>query len=331
MITITNKILFSSIIILTMIALVACADESERPKRIGIVNSVDQIGLPIIAVFQANMIELGYVEGETVEYNIRTFALGDNEPVTIAIQEMVAEPVDLIVALGAPAADAAQEATTENNIPVLFMVNDPIASGYVENLRQPGGNMSGITAGAVAADSDGRRLEWLLKIKPDIDRVYVTHNPNDPGMIRNLEFFQTAAAAQGVEVVVDALNSQEEVDVAMTNLPEDIEVFFLLSDRRIVPHLPTIIAQSIERKFIFSAPELGITRAGALMAFAADFGSGGVRLAGLADQVLNGTDPGNLPVEEPDIVLNVNLKTAAALGLQIPDDVLVAAFEIIRE
>ncbi len=327
---IRNNILFI-IIMLASVSLLACAPtQPDKPPTVGIINSLDQLGVPTGESFKTGMADLGYVEGETIVYDIRTFALGENEQVAAAAQEMAARPVDLIFAIGVPAADAAQQATAQQKIPILFFVNDPVASGYVDSLRQPGGNMTGVTAGAVAADSDGRRLEWLLKIKPDLRQVYVTHNPDDAGMIRNLEMFQAAAAQQDVEVIVDVLSSQAEVDAAMVDLPQDIEVFFLLSDRRVIPHLPAMIAQSLERKFILSTPALDITKAGAMMSFAADLGLIGQQVARLADQVLKGADPGTLPVEEPEILLNVNLKTAGAIGVEIPDEVLEASYEIIR-
>ena len=327
-----NKRCFLLVLVLLFVVFpaTACQEEPEIPT-VGIINGLDLFGESTLEGFKTGMAELGYVEGDTIIYNIQSFALGEDEQIAATAQEMVAQPVDLIFAIGTPAVAAAQQATAESKIPVIFgSVNDPVGAGLIDNLRQPGGNMTGVTGGVVAADSDGRRLEWLKKINPDLREIYMTHDPNDAGMIRNLEIVQAAAAELDINVVVDVLSSQAEVDAAMADLPEDMEAFFPLADRRLIPHLPAIIAQSLERKFMFSTVSLDLTRAGALMAFAPDFGEIGQQSARLADQVLKGADPGTLPVEEPEILLNVNLKTAEVIGIEIPDEVLEASYEIIR-
>ena len=326
--TIHHKILATVIIMLTSVGLLACTPD--EPPQVAIINSIDQIVLPGIEAFKAGLAERGYVEGETIVYDTQTFKLGETEQVTAAVQAAVDRQVDLIYAIGLPAALAAQEATATQKIPVLFGVADPITAGLVDNLRQPGGHMTGVASGAVSSESDGRRLEWLKKIKPDVQQIYVTYDPDNPIMGRNLETVLDAAEKLDVEVVVDAFSSQAELDVAMADLPDDMEVFFALNDRRLIPHVPELIKLSLERKFLFSTPVLDITRAGGLMAFGPDYTVGGNQTARLADQILKGGDPGEIPVEEHEIFLNVNLKTAEAIGLEIPDEVLEASYEIIR-
>jgi putative ABC transport system substrate-binding protein len=317
-------------LLLVSLLVAACGREPEGPKTVAIINSLGSVGAPTVAGYQSEMAELGYVEGETIVYQVSNYDPTQADEIITAVQTAASQPVDLILALGVPAAVAAKEATAENKIPVLFNVGDPIMTGLVTDVRQPGGNMSGVTTGVLSSDTEGRRLEWLKQMKPDIKQIYVINDPNTPALAKSLESVLAAAANLGIEVVVDAPASQEEVDALIANFPEDVEVFFPMGDRRLVPHIAEIIQLSLERKFLFSTPVMDITRAGGLMAFAADYGEIGKQLAHQADQVLQGTAPGTLPVEEPEILLNVNMKTAEAIGLEVPDEVLEAAFEIIR-
>ena len=316
-------------LLLAVYPMTACQKEPEI-STIAIINSLGQIGVATVEGFKTGMTKLGYVEGETIVYDVHTFNPDEAEEIAAVVQSAADQPVDLIVALGVPAAVSAKQASAENKIRVLFNVADPVGAGLIDNLRQPGDNMTGTSTGSVTSESEGRRLEWLQRIKPDLERIHVIHNPEDTAMIRAFEVVQATAVELGIEVVVYALTSQAEVDALMTNFPQDVKVFFPLPDRRLVHHVPTLIELSLERKFILSTPVLDITRAGGLMAFAPDFGEIGKQMARQADQVLKGADPGSLPVEEPEILLNVNLKTAEAIGIEIPDEVLEASYEIIR-
>jgi putative ABC transport system substrate-binding protein len=317
-------------LLLVSLLLAACNSEPEGPFTVAIVNSIGSVGEPTIAGFQSEMAGFGYVEGETIVYQVNSYDPAQEEEIATAVQTAVSQPADLIVVLGLPAALAAQQATVESKIPILFNVGDPISTGLVTDFRQPGGNITGVTSGVLTSDTEGRRLEWLIRMKPDIEKIYVINDPNTPSLIKNFEAVEETAANLGIEIDLVMPTSQEEVDALIANFPEDVEAFFPMGDRRLVPHVPELIRLSLERDFLFSTPVMEITRAGGLMAFSADYGEVGKQLAHLADQVLKGTDPGTLPVEEPEILLNVNLKTAEAIGLEIPDEVLEAAFEIIR-
>ena len=326
-----NKRCFLLVLVLLFVVFpaTACQEEPAIPT-IAIINSIGPIGVPSIEGFKTGMANLGYVEGETIVYDIHSFNPDETEAIAGAVQAAVDQPVDMIFTLAVPATLAAKQATAENKIPVLFNVADPIAQGVLDNVRQPGGNMTGVTTGSMTSDAEGKRLEWLLRIKPDLKRIHVITNPNDGGVIRGFENFQAAAIEFGIELVVEAPPSQAEVDALISNFPQDVAVLFIMADRRLVQHVSTLITLSLEQKFIFSSPALDITRAGGLMAFASDFGEIGKQIARQADQVLTGANPGELPVEEPEILLNVNLKTAETIGIEIPDDVLEASYEIIR-
>ncbi len=324
------KVLLFIIIMMAGISLPACAAEPAGPPKVGIINSLDQVGEVTIEGFKARMADLGYVEGETIVYDIHNFEPAETDAIAAAVQAAVDRPADLIVTIGFPASVTAKQATAKQNIPILFFSGDPVGQGLIDNLRQPGGNMTGVTTSVMTSDTEGRRLEWVKQIKPDVERIYVLHNPDDAGMIRAFENVQAAATDLDIEMVFDAPSSQAELDAIIANFPQDVEVFFPLPDRRVVQHVPALIKLSLERKFIFSTPVLGITRAGGLMAFGSDYDEIGKQMARLADQIFKGANPGELPVEEPEILLNVNLKTAEAIGVEIPDEVLRAAYEIIR-
>ena len=159
--------------IIANLLLVACG-ENQKTYTIGVVNPTSGLD-DTVEGFKKGMAELGYIEGKNLTY-IYEGAVNSIETLDPVAQRLVEANVDLILSITTPATQAAQRATADTDIPVVFVpVTDPVGAGLVESLRQPGGNMTGITFGL----QEGRRLEWLLQIVPTIKQIYIPHNPDD--------------------------------------------------------------------------------------------------------------------------------------------------------
>jgi putative tryptophan/tyrosine transport system substrate-binding protein len=283
---------------------------------------------PTLDGFKAGMEEFGYVEGSDIEYIY-------NGPVeTLAELDEIARgfveaEVDLILAIASVSASAAQTATLGTDIPVVFApVTDPLGSGLVAELAEPGANVTGVTNGG----SESRRLEWLLELAPpDTRLIYVPYNPEDPSPQAALLDAQAAAAELGVELLLYPARNDAQMTAAANGIPPEADAIFMLPDSVALAHTDEFIAAALERGLPFSAPTSEQVVQGALVSFGINLFEIGRQAARLADQILDGQDPGGLPVEEAEFFLVINLKTAEAIGLEIPDEILSQATRLIRE
>jgi putative ABC transport system substrate-binding protein len=267
-----------------------------------------------------------YREGENVTY-IYHGTVPTIDQLDAEVQRLLDEGVDLILAGSTPAARAAARVTAGTGVEVVFVpVTDPVGAGIVKSINQPGGNVTGITNGG----SDSRRLEWLLKIDPDIKRVYVPYNSDDLSPLSALTETIAAAGKLGVQLELAPATTSEAMLEAIRVMPEDIDAIFILPDSLAISHLEEFVQATYERRLPMSAPTTSQVSGGALMSFGLGFFEGGKQAARLADQILKGTSPADLPVETGEFTLGINLITADAIGLKIPEDVLNQADFIIR-
>jgi putative ABC transport system substrate-binding protein len=276
--------------------------------------------------FKQGMTDLGYVEGENVTY-VYAGPTDSIDKLDGVAQGLVEANVDLILSISTPATLAAKKATAENNIPVVFVpVTDPVGAGIVPSLTQPGGNITGVTFGL----QEVRRLEWLKKIAPNVNRVYVIYNPNDSSAMLALKTVNDTAPGLGLEIVAQAANTVEEIDAALADLPADIDAIYLLPDSQTESKLTDILAVANAHNLPTSVANVSRVKDGALFSYAMKLELGGKQAAGLADRILKGVQPADLPVEMTEFFLAVNLQEAQVIGLDIPDDILSQADTIIR-
>jgi putative ABC transport system substrate-binding protein len=273
--------------------------------------------------FKAGMTELGYVEGENVTY-VYNGPVPDSQAGEREVESLVAQNVDLIFTIGTEATLQAKQAVEGTDIAVIFApVINPAEEEVVESIRHPGGNVTGVQSGNTLPKS----LEWLLTIVPEATKVYVPYNPIDRVSVTSTALLYDAAFTLGVELVLDAVGTPEEVVAAIETLPGDVVLFMVAT-----PSLSeTNFAEVATEQGIATGSYLsGITESGGLVSYATNHFSMGKQAARLADQVLRGTDPADLPVETAEYFLTINLKTAQAIGLDIPDEILEQADTIIR-
>jgi putative ABC transport system substrate-binding protein len=273
--------------------------------------------------FKEGMTELGYIEGENITYIYEGLSDSIDRLDSIA-QGLVAADVDLILSITTPATQAAQRATAGTDIPVVFVpVTDPVGAGLVDSLKQPGDNITGVTFGA----QEGRRLEWLVQIVPTIEQIYIPYNPEDRSAVLALEMASAAATTLGVELITRQARDHEEITAAIENIPEEADAIFILPDSLVAGR----IAEFVELQLPLSGanPTL-VENCGVFTSYGMEQTSSGKQAARLADQVLRGVKPSDLPVETAEFYLAINLKTAKAIGLDIRDEILLQANIIVR-
>jgi putative ABC transport system substrate-binding protein len=266
------------------------------------------------------MAERGYIEDENISYI--TYYIDQLEEVEPTAQSLVDANVDLILALGRPHALAAKKVTEGTEASVVFGIcGDPVSVGLVDSMEQPGGNITGVSC-TVGTASEEKRLELLTEVSPDLNRVFIAYDPNDPGLVAVYNAVIQAASRLDLELVTQEQTSAEEYSELLANLPGDIDAYFILNDPVSFTVISDILALSVERRFVVSSPLHNITQSGAFMSYGPDFFLVGKQVSRMADQVLNGADAGTLPVESGELLLAVNLQTAEAIGVEVPEAVL---------
>ncbi|HEV8308010.1 MAG TPA: ABC transporter substrate-binding protein [Methylomirabilota bacterium] len=272
--------------------------------------------------------ELGWVEGQNIVIEDRwADAKPDRLPALAA--ELVRLKVDVILTRSWPAAVAAKQATTTIPI-VIITAGDPVATGLVASLARPGGNITGLAD--LATELSAKRLDLLKETVPKLSRVAVLWNSADGGM--TLRFKSIQAAAPTLGVTVRPLGVQEPADfeqafAAMTQ--ERPEALFVVSDVLTVSNRKRIFEFAAHNRLPSMYEGRQFVADGGLISYGPSFPDLERRGAAFVDKILKGAKPADLPVEQPTRVeLVVNLKTAKALGLTIPQSILIRADEVIQ-
>jgi putative tryptophan/tyrosine transport system substrate-binding protein len=291
---------------------------------------------PFGAPFIRGLAQYGYVLGHNVEFEHRA-AEGHVDRLPRLLDELAASKVDVLVTSGYPPALAAKQKNTalavnqKTTIPVVaFAAGDPVSTGLVSSLARPGGDITGISD--VSAELTPKRMELLKQIAPALKRVAILWNAGDLGMTMRYRASETGAKALGISV--QPLGVRE---------PDDFEEAFAAMNRE-VPDAILMVSDSLttlnrKRVFEFAAahrlPAIyefdSIVRDGGLMSYAPDLDESFARVAALVDRILKGARPKDLPFEQPTrFKLAINMKTAKALGLEVPTALLATADEVIE-
>jgi putative ABC transport system substrate-binding protein len=278
--------------------------------------------------FRQALREFGYVEGQSVNYEYR-YSEGMPDRLATVVGELVRRPVDLIAAYGTPPIEAAKAATT--TIPIVMIgVGDPVRVGLVASLARPGGNITGNTV--LSPDLGAKRLQLLREAIPTVSRVAYLTNPDNAGTLEVLAEMKLAAAAAGMVLIGVELGSSSDFDAALTvMLPERTEVLLVSNDPLHQLHVGRIIDFLANNRIADMFQSNDKAAAGGLIAYGASLPDLFRRAALYAHRILQGAKPADLPVELPSkFDLAINLKTAKALGLTVPDTLLARADEVIE-
>ena len=275
--------------------------------------------------FPRTMRELGYVEGKNLIIEWRS-AEGSPERLPALAAELVRLKVDVIVAV-AQSVRAAQQATTAIPI-VMGTPGDPVANGYVKSLARPGGNITG--GSTMPGDTVTKLLGMLLDIQPALKRVAVLRNPTGNALV--LDILDAAAQRVGVKLLPLEIREAGEIAAAFVRMKREAAGgVLLLQDAIFTPHLRTIADLALKHKLPSVASIRQYTEAGGLMNFGPSFADNYRLAAVYVDKIFKGAKPADLPVQQPvKFEMFINGKTARALGLKIPQALLISADKVIE-
>jgi putative tryptophan/tyrosine transport system substrate-binding protein len=305
------------------------AVRAQQPKvwRIGVLAPVPPT-IAMLSAFRDGMHERGYVEGQNLSIDVRwpqgTF---DQDPSVVT--ELVNSNVDVIVAWATQATIAARRATSTIPI-VMISVADPLGSGFIASLARPGGNITGLSS--ITVDLSAKLMELFAELVPGMKRVGVVQNSNNPGMAMPLRETEDAVRKLNMQVAVVNAQTSDEFDRAFAQLSaESVDGVVVLSNPTVIEHSRRIAerAQSARLPTAFQRREN--VDAGGLFSYGGDLNYQFRQAAFYVDRILKGEKPAELPVQQPTkFELVINLKTAKALGLTVPDRVLAIADEVIE-
>jgi putative tryptophan/tyrosine transport system substrate-binding protein len=314
-----------------LVSATAFAQDAKKVWKVGILwhAANEQEEAPFLNALRDGFRDLGYIEGRTLILE-NTFAAEQYERFERNAVQLLSSKVDVLVATALPAVVAAQRVS--KTLPIVFVaVPDPVGLNIVASLARPGGNTTGLTH--IATDLTAKRIEIFKEMRPGASRLALLVNRTDPIVARrNIDEAQSAASRAHIVV--------HPIEVGG---PEDFERAFATIDQAGVDGLLTGVDPmfTIERNRIAQwslargLPLMGhnglVTKAGGLMSYAADYPTLFRRSAAYVDKILKGAKPSELPVEQPTrFQLIINLKTAKALGLNVPDKLLARADEVIE-
>ena len=302
------------------------AQQPTRLPIIGVLGDGTMVFMPWTAAFAEGLHELGWIDGRTVKIEYR-WAEGQPERIAEIANEFVSQKVDVIVTYGLAVSTIMQVTTT---IPIVFAIAvDPLGSGFVASLSQPGGNVTGLSLQATEIVS--KRLEILRQIVPGLGRLATIFDGSYGASVRENDDVQAAARTFGLKATSYEITRTNDLDLAFDGLKGQTDALYVVENALIAANRTTIIMRALDAKLPTTFLTGEAARDGALMSYGADVPALFRRAAGYVDKILHGTKPGAIPVEQPakfDLV--INLKTAKALGLTIPDKLLALADEVIE-
>src|SRR5262245_24368488 len=321
--------------LLTSVAGAVAAPLAVEAQRVGKVYRIGYLAvtaptpatLPLWEAFQEGLREGGYVEGQNL-FIERRYSEGKAERYPDLASEFVRLQVDVIVATSTPAAKAAKQAT--GTIPIVIVgVGDPVGSGLVASLARPGGNVTGLSSQAEYA---GKALQLLHEVAPGASRVAVIWDPSNPPHVRSVKDAEAGGQALRMEVRSYPVRTPDELEIALAAIEHARTTAFLPFDSQVAFVSRRRLVEFAARNRL---PALYSGRAyvtdGGLMSYGPDLPDLFRRASTCIAKIFKGAKPGDLPVEQPTkFELVINLKTAKALGLTIPQSLLLRADQVIE-
>jgi putative ABC transport system substrate-binding protein len=309
--------------------IVARAQQADR--RIGVLlpqDENDPVRNTWLSPFTQALADLGWTDGRNVRMDLR-WGLGDNNRIRALAQELVGLQPDIIATNGTAATAAVQRET--RTIPIVFFgVSDPVASGLVARLDRPNGNITGFAL--FEASMGGKWLELLWEIAPRLKRAAIMFNPDTAPASTFMPSFETAARSLKVEPIIAHVHSDAEIETAIIALGhEPGGGLVAMSDPFMTLHRASIIFAAARNNVPAIYAVSDYVRDGGLLSYGPDLVDIWRRAPSYVDRILRGAKPGDLPVQFPvKYEMAVNLKTAKALGLTVPQSILLRADEVIE-
>ena len=308
------------------------AQSGELKRRIGVLmarNESDPEGQKQIAGLRQGLRDLGWKLGQSLQIDYR-WSVGDPAKALLAAQELVDLNPELLIANATPSLTAVRQVT--RTIPTVFVsVADPVGQGFVPSLARPGGNITGFSV--EEASMGGKWLDYLREIAPHVDRVAMIFNPDTAPYARMfLPTMESAAPAMKVSLVTSPVRDATEIERALADVaakPNGGLIVF--PDSFMFGHRTTLIALAARHRLPAIYPITFFPTDGGLLSYGIDRIDLFRRAASYVDRILKGAAPSDLPVQQPTkFELVVNLKTAKALGLTVPQSLLLSADEVVE-
>ena len=305
------------------------AQPQRRVWRIGVLDTTSlSMNATNLAAFRKGLNELGYIEGENLVIEYRS-ADGRSERLAGLAVDLVRAKVDVIVPRGTPASQAAKKATAVIPI-VVAEFGSPVESGLVKSLSHPGGNLTGLST--VTPDLTAKRVELIKEMVPDVKRIGGLTNLSNPDSA--ISWKQTEREGQALRVDVQLLDVRRPEDMASSfdaASKHGVGALVVIGYALTQPNRKLIVELAASHRLPTIYPAREFVDAGGLMSYGVDYSQMYYRAANLVDKIFKGADPGDLPVEQAaKFELVMNLPAAKALGLTIPQSLMLRADEVIQ-
>jgi ABC-type uncharacterized transport system substrate-binding protein len=308
--------------------LAARAQQARKVARIGYLGATSASGQANrLEGFRSGLRELGYIEGTNLVITYR-WAEGNYERLPELAAELLRSKVDAIVTHGTPASLAAKKASSTIPI-VMAIIGDPVASGVVASLARPGGNITG--SSFFSQEVDAKRVELLKEAMPHLNQIGVLSNPDNASAGLDLRAMETVARTIKVGLQQFLVREPGEFNDVFERMEQrHVEAVVTQDDAMLVANIQMLAALMLKRRL----PSIGATElalAGGLMGYGVDFVASYRRAAAFVDKILKGVSPADIPIERATKFESVlNLKTAKALGINMPTSILLRADEVIE-
>jgi putative tryptophan/tyrosine transport system substrate-binding protein len=312
--------------------LAARAQHASKLPTIGFLGaSTPAFTSQLIAAFVQRLRELGWRDGQTVVIEYR-WAEGRADRISEIAAEFAHRKVDVIVTHGNVAVAAAKRATSD--IPIVFATaNDPLGEGLVASLARPGGNVTGLSL--QQTDTAGKRLALLREVVPGLRQLAIMANPDNSGSVQEMRDIEAAARTLGFEVATVEIRRAEDIAPAFGDIKGRADALYVSGDALLNALLTSqqfdINTLAVSEKLPTMFNQRAMAEKGGLMSYGPSFPGLFRRAAEYVDKILRGAKPADIPVEQPtQFELVINVKTAKALGLTVPDKLLALADEVIE-
>ena len=276
--------------------------------------------------FVQRLRELGWIEGRNIAIEYRWLE-GRTERAAEMVAEFVRLKVDVIVTHSAAPVVAAKQATSV--IPIVIVAADPVSTGLVAGLARPGGNVTGLSM--QSTDLAGKRLALLREVVPGLRRLAIMVNPGAPAAVLEMSEVETTAKTLGLDIVTFEIRRAEDIAPVFETLKGRVEALYLASDPLLNTNRIRINTLALGARLPTMHGVREFVEAAGLMSYGPNFPDLFRRAGDYVDKILRGTKPADIPVEQPtkfDLV--INLTTAKALGITVPDSLLARADEVIE-
>ncbi len=306
--------------------------ESAKKKqyKVGIVYMGGKSFSQTVEGFKAGMRNLGYKDGKNIVYEVMNTS-GSKEKIADSVSEVIKKNVHVIYTVTTPVTKEAKRLTEDKLIPVVFsVVADPVGSKLVKSIKEPGGNMTGITN--LAIELTEKRLEMFKRIIPSLKKVMWIYDPNADVSAKAAEHARKICKKMGISYVEITASNQDELLKAVSSIKKsDADGILHITNALLVANNKVLIDKAKREKIPYFTTDAEIVEEGALANYGPNFYDIGRQSARLVDKVLMGVKPGSIPVEAPDKYdFIINLKTAKAIDIKIPENVLSMATRVIK-